>query len=63
MLRSMQPQSRALTAKESFVHFFYMDESGCTGANLLDANQFIFVLGGISVADQKWNNTHTVVAQ
>lgn len=41
------------------MHFFYMDESGCTGANLKDANQPIFVLGGISIADQKWNNTQT----
>ena len=41
------------------MHFFYMDESGCTGANLKDGNQPIFVLGGISIADQKWNNTQT----
>ncbi|WP_197068456.1 DUF3800 domain-containing protein [Aeromonas taiwanensis] len=41
------------------MHFFYMDESGCTGANLKDVNQPIFVLGGISIADQKWNNTQT----
>lgn len=34
-----------------------MDESGCTGANLEDGQQPIFVLAGISVADQKWNNT------
>lgn len=45
------------------MHFFYMDESGCTGANLEDANQPIFVLGGISVADQKWNNTQTAYSK
>ena len=39
------------------MHFFYLDESGDTGTNLLDAEQPIFVLGGVSVADKKWNNT------
>ena len=39
------------------MHFFYLDESGDTGANLADLDQPIFVLGGISVADKKWNNT------
>jgi Protein of unknown function (DUF3800) len=39
------------------VHFFYLDESGDTGANLEDPQQPIFVLGGLSVADKKWNNT------
>lgn len=39
------------------MHFFYLDESGDTGANLADPDQPIFVLGGISVADKKWNNT------
>lgn len=39
------------------MHFFYLDESGDTGANLQDAQQPIFVLAGLSVADKKWNNT------
>lgn len=39
------------------MHFFYLDESGDTGSNLQDAQQPIFVLAGLSVADKKWNNT------
>lgn len=39
------------------MHFFYLDESGDTGTNLRDAQQPIFVLAGMSVADKKWNNT------
>lgn len=39
------------------MHFFYLDESGDTGANLNDQHQPIFVLAGLSVADKKWNNT------
>jgi hypothetical protein len=35
------------------MHFFYLDESGDTGENLLDKNQPIFVLGGLSIADKK----------
>lgn len=40
------------------MHFFYMDESGDTGANLTDKDQPIFVLGGISLRDEGWNKTH-----
>lgn len=39
------------------MHFFYLDESGDTGTNLADPEQPIFVLGGVSVSDKKWNNT------
>lgn len=39
------------------MHFFYLDESGDSGANLNDIQQPIFVLAGLSVADKKWNNT------
>jgi len=39
------------------VHFFYLDETGDSGANLQDANQPIFVVGGISVRDEGWNRT------
>lgn len=36
---------------------FYLDESGDSGANLNYQQQPIFVLGGLSVADKKWNNS------
>ncbi|MGT2502174.1 DUF3800 domain-containing protein [Bradyrhizobium guangxiense] len=39
------------------MHFLYLDESGCTGANLGDPQQPIFVLGGISVKAQGWRET------
>lgn len=39
------------------MHFFYIDESGDTGKNLLDSHQPVMVLGGISLSDAKWNNT------
>jgi len=29
------------------MHFFYVDETGCTGADLNNAEQPIFVIGGI----------------
>ncbi len=45
------------------MHFFYLDESGDTGANLQDAQQPIFVLAGLSIADKKWNNTKTRLDQ
>jgi hypothetical protein len=35
-----------------------LDEAGCTGADLPNTNQPIFVLGGISVRDEGWNHTH-----
>lgn len=40
------------------MHFFYLDEAGCTGAKLNDPNQPIFTLGGISVSDEKWMKTN-----
>lgn len=39
------------------MHFFYLDESGCTGADLGNPEQPIFVLGGISVKAQGWRET------
>lgn len=36
------------------MHFFYIDESGDTGRDLDNAQQPIFVLGGISVRDESW---------
>lgn len=39
------------------MHFFYLDESGDTGGDLLNPDQRIFVLGGISLRDEGWNQT------
>src|SRR2546425_4732314 len=39
------------------MHFYYLDEAGCTGRDLQCAEQPIFVLGGISVRDEVWNQT------
>lgn len=44
------------------MHFFYVDESGDSGANLNDAYQPIIVLGGISVRDEGWNVTQEVMS-
>jgi hypothetical protein len=43
------------------MHFFYVDETGCTGADLNNAEQPIFVIGGIDVTDEKWRETHGVI--
>jgi hypothetical protein len=40
------------------MHFYYLDEAGCSGGNLSDQQQPIFVLGGLSVSDEKWIATH-----
>lgn len=45
------------------MHFFYLDESGDTGANLVGQHQPIFVLGGISVRDEGWNTTQEHLAK
>lgn len=39
------------------MHFYYMDEAGCTGNDLFNDEQPIFVLGGVSVRDEGWNET------
>jgi hypothetical protein len=39
------------------MHFYYLDEAGCTGCDLANQEQPIFVLGGISVRDEGWNKT------
>ena len=39
------------------MHFYYLDEAGCTGKDLANAEQPIFVLGGLSVRDEGWNKT------
>lgn len=45
------------------MHFFYIDESGDTGANLDDLHQPIIVLGGISVRDEGWNATQGLLTR
>ncbi|MCF7222884.1 DUF3800 domain-containing protein [Marilutibacter chinensis] len=44
------------------MHFFYLDESGDTGANLEDAQQPIFVLGGVNLRDEGWNTTYAALS-
>ncbi len=44
------------------MHFFYLDESGDTGANLADAQQPIFVLGGVNLRDEGWNITYAALS-
>jgi len=39
------------------LHFYYLDEAGCTGRDLTNQEQPIFVLGGVSVRDEGWNTT------
>lgn len=39
------------------MHFLYIDETGDTGQDLLNVQQPIFVMGGLSVSDEKWNPT------
>lgn len=39
------------------MHFCYLDETGCSGGNLDDDQEPIFVLGGIAVKDQGWSTT------
>lgn len=43
------------------MHFYYLDEAGCTGCDLSNQEQPIFVLGGISVRDEGWNATQEAV--
>jgi hypothetical protein len=40
------------------MHFFYLDETGYTGADLDTPQQPIFVLGGVSVKDEGWRETY-----
>ncbi len=34
------------------MHFYYLDEAGCTGEDLNNPEQPIFVLGGLNVRDE-----------
>jgi len=45
------------------MHFFYLDESGDTGANLADGQQPIFVLGGVNLRDEGWNTTCAAISE
>lgn len=40
------------------MHFYYIDETGCNGRDLTQAEQPIFVSGGIILRDEGWNKTH-----
>ena len=39
------------------MHFFYIDEAGCTGEDLNNNQQPVFVAGGLIVRDEGWNKT------
>jgi hypothetical protein len=39
------------------MHFFYLDEAGCTGEDLANPQQPVFVAGGLIVRDEGWNKT------
>ncbi len=41
------------------MHFYYIDETGCNGRDLTQAQQPIFVAGGLILRDEGWNKTHT----
>jgi Protein of unknown function (DUF3800) len=43
------------------MHFFYLDETGDTGTDLGNAEQPIFVLGGVTVSDKSWRKTTDAV--
>ena len=45
------------------MHFYYLDEAGCTGADLDNRQQPIFILGGVSVRDEGWNITQKEFAK
>lgn len=45
------------------MHFYYLDEAGCTGADLQNQEQPIFVLAGVSVRDEGWNLTQQSLAE
>jgi hypothetical protein len=44
------------------MHFFYLDEAGCTGEDLQNQEQPVFVAGGLIVRDEGWNKTKEVFA-
>jgi hypothetical protein len=43
------------------MHFFYVDETGCNGADLHNPEQPIFVIGGLSITDEGWRTTNLAV--
>jgi hypothetical protein len=45
-------------SKGASMHFFYLDEAGCNGRDLNNAEQPIFVIGSLVVSDEKWNRTN-----
>jgi hypothetical protein len=45
------------------MHFYYLDEAGCTGHDLANHEQPVFALGGLSVRDEGWNQTQQAFLQ
>jgi len=45
------------------MHFYYFDEAGCTGQDLQNQEQPVFVLAGVSVRDEGWNATQERLAK
>ena len=39
------------------MHFFYIDEAGCTGNDLNNSEQPICTMGGVIIRDEAWNIT------
>jgi Protein of unknown function (DUF3800) len=50
-----------MASRNFTMHFFYLDETGDTGPDLGNAEQPIFVLGGVTVSDKSWRKTTDVV--
>jgi hypothetical protein len=44
------------------MHFYYLDEAGCTGSDLANQEQPILVLGGIIVRYEGWNATQETMS-
>jgi hypothetical protein len=44
------------------MHFFYIDEAGCTGEDLSNQQQPVFVAGGLIVREEGWNKTKETFA-
>jgi len=44
------------------MHFYYLEEAGCTGRDLENREHPIFVLAGVSVRDDGWNGTQERLA-
>ncbi len=45
------------------MHFYYLDEAGCTGEDLNNSEQPLFVSGGLSVRDEGNNQNGRINLQ